>query len=397
MTEDWLHLTEASAGELQALHRTYDLSVVHYAASVADKTLPQAVLGLLKAMGKDPNVTGMRVHASQAVQVLPVWLAAHDTKVVLLSRAQSWQRPGILTGLIRLLAATATTVVVATDPGIPGTVAATLRGMCPSTVMPDELTNLLDRASDSAHQREEPAPLTPSRVEVPSSDWATFRYDCRMSLPVDDFARVDAAYIAAFADARSALTDSPPTNEFTRDRLTHILRISRDTAEATAAFRGTQAAYFEAGYNLRLDPSRVISLYAHTRPPAFTERDWMALRAYLDPARPATCTLYAHGLTLAEIAAFRIGDAESALRHGSLNEQPLSHHAVTYLTANLLQRSNEESGENAPFIPLTPISRVLTAAGKDVGILTAGKPTQTSAHTKAIWTAGTGFLLKAIA
>lgn len=397
MTTDWLYLTEATAGDLSTLHRAGDLAVVHYAASVADKTLPQAVQGLLKAMGKDTTVTGMRGHASESVPVLPVWLTAHSTQTVILSRAQSWQRPQILTELIRLLATTAVRVVVATDPSVPSMVPSTLRGLLPTPVDASTIVGLVTDRPASTEDQALTDPQEHVHAKVPSSDWHTFRYDCRSSLAPDTFARLDAAYVAAFGTARVAVAQSRPTNESTLEILTRILHTTQDTETATAAFRGTQAAYFEAGYSLRLDPSRLISLYAHTRAPAYTQRDWMALRAYLDPARPATCTLHAHGLTLREIAAFTIAEARESVTSSHVNDQPLNRHAATYLNANLLHQQNNGATADAPYIPLHPISRVLHAAGKDVGILTAGKPTQTSAHTKAIWTAGTGFLLKAIA
>ncbi len=396
MSGNWLNLVEAPARDLQALHRGFDLSVVHYAASVADKTMPQAVLGLMKAMGKDENVTGMRMHPSDSVQVLPVWLAAHETKVVLLSRTQSWQRPHILTDLIRVLAATPTTVIVATDPGAPGNALTLLRGMSPVPIAADTIPALVAQATNSTvHEDTQPDPSAP-RSQVPSSDWPTFRYDCRNTLPDDDFRRIDAAYVEAFTEARTALAASPPTNNSTLDLITHILHTRPDTTAAITAFRATQAAHFQAGYNLRLNPRRLISLYAHSRPPEFTDRDWLALRAYRDPARPAACTLYAHGLTVPQIKKFTIDDAQAALANASLNDRLLNRHATTYLTANLIHQDTNGAHPADPFIPLKGVAQVLVAAGKDVGILTAGKPTHTSIHTKAIWTAGTGFLLKPI-
>lgn len=395
MSGPWLYLTEAATGDLQRLHQTADLSVVHCAASIAEKTFPQAVNGLLKAMGKDENVTGMRMHPSDGVNVLPAWLTAHETQIVLLSRAQVWQKPVILSELVRLLAATPTTVVVATDPGLPGQVASTLRGMCPTPIPVEELPELLPIPAEITQPTTQHLDLD-LRVEVPASDWGTFRYDCRNSLTSEAFSRVDAAYVAGVTTTRHALAESAPTNDSTVALLTRILHDNEDTAATTAAFRGAQAAYFQAGYNLRLDPRTLIGLHAHSRPPEFTDRDWLALRAYRDPARPATCTLHAYGLTIRQIRQFTVDDAESVLALGHIAARPLNRHAVAFLTANLMHRSPHGAHSDAPFIPHKDIGRVLTDAGRDVGILTAGKPAHTSDHTRAIWTAGTGFLLKEV-
>lgn len=392
--ENWLYLTEAPTEDLHRFHRDETLSVVHYAASVADRTAPQAAIGVLKAMGKDENVTGMRMHPSDSVNALPVWVTAHQTKVILLSRAQSWSSNHILTELLRLLAATPTVVVVAIDPGVPNGVSNALRGFSPTTIPSTDIANLLPGPDTFSANQHTPPPA--ARIDVPVADWPTYRYECRATLPAEDFSRLDATYVAAFSRARRAVTEVAPTNDSTRDLIVNILRSSDDAADATTAFRATQAAYFTAGYNLRLDPTRLISLYAHTRPPTFTARDWMALRAYKDPARSAACTLYAHGLTVAEIAAYTVGDAETDLSAGTVNGKPLHPHATVFLEANLIHRGIHGAASDQPFIPLASVARVLNDAGKDVGILTAGKPVHTSLHTKAIWTAGSGFLLKPI-
>lgn len=391
--ENWLYLTEAPTEDLQRYHDTLSLSVVHYAASVADRTAPRAAIGVLKAMGKDENVTGMRMHPSDSVNALPVWVTAHQTKVILVSRAQSLPAEHILIELVRLMAGTPATVVIATDPGAPNSVADALRGFNPTTITADEVAHLVPSRPD----HDDPgAAHVPARVDVPVVDWPTYRHQCRATVPAKEFERLDAVYVAAFQHARRTVADDAPTEDSTSDLIATILRDNEDAAAATTAFRATQAAYFTAGHNLRLDPTRLITLYAHTRPPSFTIRDWIALRAYKDPARPAVCTLYAHGLTVPEITAYTIGDAEADLGAGAINDRPLHPHAAVYLEANLIYRGIHGADADQPFIPLISAARVLTDAGKDVGILTAGKPNHTSRHTKAIWTAGTGFLLKSL-
>jgi hypothetical protein len=158
--------------------------------------------------------------------------------------------------------------------------------------------------------------------------------------------------------------------------------------------RGTQAAYFEKDFNLRIDPARLISIHAHARPPEFSDRDWLSLRAYRDPARSAICSLYAHGLDPETIKKFTIEDAHSTLTNDRVNGRHLNPHARPYLAANLLHRNLDQAGPTGLFVTVKSVRAVITYAGRDVGILTAGKPVHTSAHTKANWKQGTGFLLK---
>ena len=174
------------------------------------------------------------------------------------------------------------------------------------------------------------------------------------------------------------------------------IQASDTVNEAITAFRATQAAFFDAGINLRIDPDRLIALLANSRRPAYTETDWLSLRAYRDPVRPAICTLYGYHLNVDQIANFRVGQARAALAEGRLNTQPLHEHARIYLAAQTLRRALEDADEAEPLIGLSTIGAALTTAARDTGVLIAGPHSHNSDHTRKIWHAGSGYLYRRI-
>lgn len=377
-----LHLLQATTQEVVGLHRPATLRVVTCAASVADKSAPAAATNVLKAMGKSEQVTGMRERLTEGAQTLPSWLTAYNTELLVISRAHTWNKR-TYTDFIRLTDNLNLNIVFACEPGTLNQMRQRL-GHHPATdINLHGLSALLPPEDETENVASDP-----ERFEVPADDWGTFRHTARQTLTPDQFERIDTAYITG----AKAGTTAPHTHDGVHNMLVQILCTQEDAATATAAMRGAQAALFKQGWSLRLDPQKVISLYAHNRPVNYTHRDWLALRAYRDPERSATATLHGYGLNTTDIPTFTITDCATTLTTGLLNGQKLNTHARAYLTAAHHWRN---TNPNEPLCTGDP-GRIIVTAGKDTGILIANKPIHTSPHTKAIWTAGHGYLLKEI-
>lgn len=385
-----VYLTEPTSPEthpltLGTLHHN-DLSVVFAYASAADSTLAHAARNLLRSMGKDDSVTGMRMHASDSVHIAPIWLIAHRTRLVVVASAQIWPA-NVMTEFLRLVLATPASVLLVADHGRSHEVAKTCIGYTPVAKPWSEVAEAAQTANASA-----PTP-PPAEQPVPRSDWLTYRADCREQLDDHQFADLDAHYLASLRAAQTALHATAQVDDHT---VASILRAATQTSatvnEAITAFRATQAAFFDAGINLRIDPDRLIALLANSRRPAYTETDWLSLRAYRDPVRPAICTLYGYHLNVDQIATFRVGHARAALAEGRLNNQPLHEHARIYLAAQTLRRALEDADEAEPLIELSTIGAALTTAARDTGVLIAGPHNHNSDHTRKLWHAGSGYL-----
>lgn len=377
---------------LGTLHHN-DLSVVFTYASAADSTLARAARNLLRSMGKDDSVTGMRMHPSDSVHIAPIWLIAHRTRLVVVASAQIWPA-NVMTEFLRLVLATPASVLLVADHGRSHEVAETCIGYTPVEKPWSEAAE----AAEAAQIARASAPtLPPAEQQVPRSDWLTYRADCRDQLDDHQFTVLDAHYLASLRAAHAALHATSQVDDRTVASILRAAMEASDTVnEAITAFRATQAAFFDAGINLRIDPDRLIALLANSRRPAYTETDWLSLRAYRDPVRPAICTLYGYHLNVDQIATFRVGQARAALAEGRLNNQPLHEHARIYLAAQTLRRALEDADEAEPLIGLSTIGAALTTAARDTGVLIAGPHSHNSDHTRKLWHAGSGYLYRRI-
>lgn len=393
-TDSVVWLTQTPATDihplaLRHLHRD-DLSVVFVHASPADTSLPRAARNLLRAMGKDENATGMRMHASDSVHVTPTWLIAHRTRLVIVASPQLWPQR-VLTDFLRLLCATPAAVLLIADHERGTEVASTCVGYLPVTL---EWTAIPRGLSLQPSRMEHVSPVT-----VPGTDWLTYRADCRDQLPADQFEPLDKHYRAMLDHASQTLTDlgvrdgegASLTEQQVQDILKFVVHASANTEEAITGFRAAQAAFFRAGYNLRIDVDRLIAILGHTRSPNYTDADWRALRAYRDPARPAICTLYGHHIPVDAISRFTLHDAREALISGVLAGQTLRPEARVFIYAHLLHRRMEGADDTSPFIAMKTIGAALTAAARDTGVLVAGRPNHSSRNTEKIWFAGRGY------
>lgn len=391
-----IHVAEAPArrhpGDLHTHHRD-DLAVVYVHADVSNRRLADCAMTVLAALGKREDVTGMRDHPSDNVHLTPIWLTAHGTQTVIIGSAQVW-KPRLLAETMRLLTAAAVRVIVVVEHGRLAKVEEAISGFAPESIPWARIPSLLPA---SPPPTDNPGPSALATQSVPPSDWTTFRYDARRLLEPDAFAELDRRYLAALATARKAVVHgSAADDEGTRQLLVHLVAESANTQEVTAALRATQAAYFEAGTNLRIDVHQVLAHLSQSRTATFTASDWRQLRAYREPHRAAICTLYGHGLPAADIERFTVADAKQALDSGRIRDHHIGGDASTYLRANLTLRRIQGAADDDPFIECKSVGQALTAASRDLGLLVANRPNHRSQHTANFWQYRLGFLRQAI-
>ena len=389
----------AHPNDLHTLQRD-DLQVLYVTAKIESTTLADVAISVLKAMGKRQDVAGMREQPVHNVTVTPCWLAAHRTKLMIIGSAQVWD-DRLLRDTLRLLTTSTATVLLVADPGLGNSVSRSAQGFAAQHIDWSDIHRLVPpiepNASDTSHDAASDADGPSTRVQLPVSDWPTFRHDCRGLLPPETFEELDQVYQRTFTATRTLLKANPhPTKETTRRHLIDLLDTSANMSEATVALRASQAAHFEAGHSLRINVERVVTRLAHTRQLRFTTADWKAIRAYREPRRAAICTLYGHNLTIGQIEQFTVRDAHQALNDNQINGQTLTTHGRAYLQATILHRAIYGASPNEPFITGNKTASTITRAAKEIGILISTRPNQHSIHTTNLWKAEFGFQLTSL-
>lgn len=371
-----------------------DLAVVIARAKPGDTSLWACIESVLTGLGKGDHVTAGTGHRSDVMPQLPLWLTAHRTRLVVIANAQAWT-PALIEDTTRYLYAGGASVLYVADHGRGDDVADALIGYAPTRVPFADIGTLMPAEPDTD-------PVTVSAVDwntvaVPESEWPTFRYDARRLLEPDVFAAIDAHYVRALDACRAALTTiTEPGEDSTRALLVRLIDDTTKKAEAIAVFRAAQAAYFEAGYNLRVDVHEALTLLAKSKAVAFTPDDWRSLRAYRVPARAAACVLYGAQLPATDIANFTLADADKAIAAEAANGIALPADAVAMLRAARMERSLDDAADGDPLISHSNVASILTAAAKDLGIIVASASQRHSKHTARIWNYRVGFHLQAI-
>jgi len=317
---------------------TDDLSVIAFVAPPSSRAHVELPLDLLVELGKRNDVAGRDRHGQQATPAATVWLAAHRTRWVVVTS------PHVLSGPHLQLLATITLPTLATlllacdhgtaldvyertaDYGAVLTPWAGLAGLLPSPPTP---TNQAATPAGTQVDRE---------CTLPTSDWPTFRSDCRRLLNRDTFTTVDTVYTTAYRTARRWLRANEPTEQDTADLVGKVIGTGGTVNDAVVALRACQAAHMEAGWMLRVDLQQAINAVGQ-RPSVLTDDDWRSLRAYASPHRAAAVALHQHGLTIAAMQRLTLdqidGDGSRAA------ETAIDERARVYLRAQTLHRLAE--------------------------------------------------------
>lgn len=381
-------------GVLNALHRD-DLSVVHLHARVSDTKLAHAAMSMLWALGKREEVTGTHGHHSENVPLATVWLTAHRTRVLIISHPQRWH-PKLLLQTLRLAIAAGTNTVLAPTPDNQAATLDAAAGLTPTPLPLEQLT--ADLTLDATPTTTTHDTHDWSTTPVPEVDWPTYRHECRNVLPDGPFHEADRVYRHALTTARNALATDPERDEDnTRHLLVTLLEPTNHSALATTALRAAQAAHFQAGYNLRIDPNEAIAQLSASRSATLSDQDWSAIRAYREPTRAATCALYGLGYSVEQIEAFTLGEADHLIQTNTHNNKPLHPEAAAILRAARLERSLEHATPNEPLLDRNTPAAILNHAAKDLGLIVPTLTNRRSLHTLNQWRYRLGFSIKKIA
>lgn len=132
---------------------------------------------------------------------------------------------------------------------------------------------------------------------VPGSDFPTFLNDSRQLLDPAHAALVAACWNKTRERTRLALaeTDDPDGTTITDILRTELANIGH-LSEAITVARAVQAAAFDYGWHIRIDPETFRAAGDHTV--AISRRDpntWQMLRRHVTPLRPAVCAALAAG------------------------------------------------------------------------------------------------------
>jgi len=364
---------------------TGDLSVVALVAPPGSRAHIELPLDLLAELGKRSDVAGRDRHGQQAAPAASVWLTAHRTRWVVVTS------PHVLSGPHLQLLATITlptpvTLLLACDHGTAGGVLdrtadygaaptpwAGLAGLLPSPPTP---ATGQDATPAGTHVDRE--------CTLPTSDWPTFRSDCRRLLHPDTFTTVDTIYTTAYRAARRWLRTNEPTEQDTAELVGNVIGTGGTVNDAVVALRACQAAHMEAGWMLRVDLQQAINAIGQ-RPSVLTGADWRSLRAYSSPHRAAAVALHQHGLTVAamqHLTLDQISDDGSQAAETGIDER-----ARVYLRAQALQRLAEGTPLDGTLFPDEPRRSVnaIRDARDDLGLRLGTGRISASEHLADRW------------
>lgn len=341
---------------------TDDLHTAMYAPSPGKNG--KAVLSgdILEALGKRHDVTGRPRNSTAQAELVPLWLAAHQTRRLIVAPTQR-VHPDDLLDLVDLTQATATQVVLGCDHGFGDTVLHAVRSADPVQIAwPTHLPDPLDCTPGTspgvapgnqvgkAHRWG--APTT-----IPTVEYWTFYATARRLLTPEQFASVHNLYTSVHARLTRWLHDIDHANNLTADLAHDSLKTlveEQDSIDAvTTAIRATQAAYHHAGWYLAVDERELRNGLvrfprANTDPTTYD-----LLRGYYEPLRAATVALYLAGATCTQIRNTTIGDL--AAWHADHNQLvagiTVHERAHPYLRAALLARTLEGPTHNDPAFP----------------------------------------------
>jgi hypothetical protein len=167
-------------------------------------------------------------------------------------------------------------------------------------------------------------------------------------------------------------------------------------AEGLTRVRAAQAAFFASGWHLRISAPHLMASLTATVTGRFNADDWIALRAYRAPYRPALVALHQAGIPLDDLMCITVGEIADAIDTGQLVDFRFVDEAIPFLTAQLLQRAIDRARPHEPFIVgsdrLPAI--VINGVARDLGLLIGTFRAPTNPHRLNFWQFRTGLLLK---
>lgn len=258
---------------------------------------------LLRGLGKDETLDGVRHHTTDVWRHLRAWMLAHPIRDVVLTSAEHC-RPTHLVSIAEIVAAAGARLWLHTEGAPSKQLELPMAAWAGEPASVQQLTTYL------ASRRLSGSPLTPAARRfpaVPREDFPIFRAACRRLLDAADFAVVDARYVAAFREAEGRL--AAPTPEGVGAYLRAELGSCVTADEVLTVLRATQGALFVNGWLLQVAlPSFLAIVEREPRAGTRTTAEWARLRSYADPLPGAVTALRASGVEIADLARITVSD-----------------------------------------------------------------------------------------
>lgn len=275
---------------------------------------------LLEAVGVSSDVSGAGRNASDDWELVALHYHQHQIRTLLVLEAHDLDN--YLTGKLLELAATLDLqVILVAHPSRRGELPDLLDAWPHERLDRDQFRATWltpDPTKHPATEQEEGTSAGDVDVRVPTSDFPTFRADCRRLLEEDAVEAVDHRYLETLEQARTwADTEHDILAVREHDAAEDVVALwLRDRFDdcATAdqmltVVRATQVALFEAGIYLQVDIDAFLGANhrvhtAATRSP----ETWRRIAAYRQPYRQAACALAAANLSLDQMHQLTLTD-----------------------------------------------------------------------------------------
>ncbi|UUZ60576.1 hypothetical protein [Nocardioides sp. B-3] len=264
----------------------------------------------LNALGKRDDVTGKPRNDTGVAEVVPLWLTAHRTRLLVVAACQRTPVATLL-HLVEMTQATPTSLLFATDHGHAAGLHRALAAAAPALVawpdLPDTHPSHDPDATATSGQWDAREPV------LPAVEYWTFYATAKRLLSPDRFKPVHDLY----CDTMNRLTDWLATLDAAGASLTVDLAhasiktlIEEQTTfdKVTVVTRAAQAAYHRHGWFLDVDERELRNGLIRFPPSKTTPDLYDRLRAYYEPSRAGTVALYLAGATPDAIRATTVDD-----------------------------------------------------------------------------------------
>lgn len=310
----------------------------------------------LTALGKRDDVTGKPRNDTGVAEVVPLWLTAHRTRLLVVAACQRTPVQSLL-ALVEMTQATPTSLLFATDYGHGAGLHRAMAAADPALVSWPDLPD----THPGAHNPNVSA--TSGRWDarepiLPAVEYWTFYATAKRLLSQDRFRPVHDLY----CDTMNRLTDWLATLDATGAHLTVDLAhgsiktlIEEQTTfdKVTVVTRAAQAAYHRHGWFLDIDERELRNGLIRFPPSKTTPDLYDRLRAYYEPSRAGTVALYLAGATPDAIRATTVDDL-AQWHHDPAHlvaDQSVPDEAAPYLRAVLLARGVDGAQPGDPAFP----------------------------------------------
>ncbi len=343
---------------LGALHDRVDLSTVVFPPSTGLRDETGLAYEVIQALGKTGDVRGKSRHSSNEVGLVPQWLTAHRTELLILTACQR-TNADILAELIDMCAPTPTALLLAVDYGYGDRMVQSLKAHAPTVVPWPDLPESSEPASVATSAAEAGSlPEMLALWPLPDEPYWTFLAACRRNLTNRTYKDVHGLYVDTYVRVTKWFeTLGGSGHEMTSDSAVDCLRVLIDEHvrfdRVEVVKRAVQAAFHVHGWFLDLDDKAIQTGLIRFPPATVDPNEYLRLRAYREPTRAATVALYLAGALPMDIRNTTVDDLAQWRHDPSLPVAGVQvpDEAAPYLRAVLLARAVDGHRSDDPAFP----------------------------------------------